>query len=67
MKIMRIREEREREGLLQVDLALLMGVKRMEIEDWENEIYLPRTRQLPLLASVLGCSINDLFVSGKEE
>ena len=44
-----------------------MGVEQNTISNWENEVYLPRTRQLPELARLLNCSINDLFVSAEAE
>lgn len=58
---MRIKDLRESCGLLQTDLAAMMGTNQSTICQWENEAALPRTRQLPQLAAVLGCSINDLF------
>ena len=67
MGFLRIEELRKDSGMTQEQLAERMGVIRTAVTNWETESALPRTRQLPLLASVLGCSINDLFVSGKEE
>lgn len=43
-------------------LAERMGVTQSVISEWEKEVYLPKTRQLPALAETLGCTINDLFV-----
>lgn len=62
MMVMRIRELREAAGLTQKQLAEYMGVMQSAISSWENETYLPKVRQLPLLAAVLGVSISDLFV-----
>lgn len=59
--VMRIKELREAAGLTQKQLAAAMGVMQSAISSWEKETYLPNVRQLPLLASVLGCTINDLF------
>lgn len=59
--VMRIKERREAAGLTQKQLAAAMGVMQSAISSWEKETYLPNVRQLPLLASVLGCTINDLF------
>lgn len=62
MQIMRIREIRELHGMPQVKLADNMGVTQSVISNWETGVALPRTRQLPDLAKVLGCSIDELFV-----
>ena len=43
------------------ELSLSMGVAPYVVEQWECETALPRTRELPLLAKVLGCGIGDLF------
>lgn len=59
--IMRIRELREVAGLTQVQLATEMGVKQNSVATWEKEIALPRARDLPLLAHILGVCIDDLY------
>lgn len=67
MNVMRIKTLRREKHLTQAQLAEKMGVINSAVANWEAETTLPRARQLPLLAAVLGCSINDLFVSAKEE
>lgn len=62
MKIMRIHELREAAGLTQGQVAVQMGVIQSTISAWEAENYLPKARQIPALANVLGCDINKLFV-----
>ena len=59
--VMRISELRQRAGLTQQQLGDSMGVAQSAISSWETEIFLPRTRQLPLLAQVLDCTIDELF------
>ena len=59
--VMRLRDARISAGLTQNEVSERLGVSQGVISSWETEGFLPRTRQLPLLASVLGCSINDLF------
>lgn len=60
--IMRIRELREAANLTQQELANAMGVVRGAVTNWETENTLPRSRQLPLLAKILGCdSIDALY------
>lgn len=59
--IMRIRELREAACLTQVQLATEMGVKQNSVATWEKEIALPKARDLPLLAHILGVSIDELY------
>ena len=60
--VMRIKELREAAGLQQKQLAVHMAVLQSTVSNWETEVALPKARDLPLLARVLGCSIDDLFV-----
>ena len=60
--IMRIKELRLERGLDQTELGANMGVGQSTVSEWERETALPRTRQLPLLAQVLGCSIDALLL-----
>lgn len=59
--MMRIKELREAKGLTQQNLAEEMNVLQNGVSNWEKEISLPRTRELPRLAKVLGCTITELF------
>ena len=59
--IMRIRELREAVEMTQQQLADSMGVMQNAVSNWEHEVSLPRARQLPLLAQLLRCQIDDLF------
>lgn len=65
--VMRIKELRKAAGMTQGQLATSMGVMQNVVSNWENEVALPRVRQLPELARLLDCSINDLFVSTEAE
>ncbi len=60
--VMRIKELREAAELQQRQIAESMGVLQTAVSNWETEVALPRARQLPRLARVLGCSIGDLFL-----
>ena len=62
MNVMRIRELRKAAGLTVSQLAAKMGVHVQVIHAWEMEIYLPKARELPVLAQTLGCAIDDLFI-----
>lgn len=61
MANMRIRELRKAAGLTQTAFADNMGVTQTIVSDWENEVYLPKARELPRMAAILGCSIDFLF------
>ena len=60
--VMKIKELREAANLQQKQVAKRMSVLQSAVSNWETEVALPKARQLPLLAQVLGCSIDDLFV-----
>lgn len=60
--LMRIQTLREAQAMTQIQLAAQMGVNQNTVSQWENEVALPRTRDLPLLARVLRCTIDDLYV-----
>lgn len=58
---MRIRELRQARSLSQAQVAKEMGVSKPAVCKWETGVSVPRTELLPLLACVLGCSIDELF------
>ena len=60
--IMQIQKLREMAGLTQVQVALRMGVSQNTVSQWENEVALPKSRDLPQLARVLQCEIGEPFV-----
>ena len=64
--VMRIRELREAANLQQKQVAAYMNVLQSTVSNWETEVALPKARELPRLARVLGCSIDDLFVPLEE-
>lgn len=61
MHVMKIQKLRKAAGLSIQQLADLLGVYETEVNSWENEIYLPKARLLPLIAKVFGCTIDELF------
>ena len=65
--VMKIKYLREQAGITQNELASRMGTFQNNVSNWETETALPRTRQLPMLAAVFNCSIDDLFVDGSRE
>lgn len=60
-QILRIKALRVERQMSQGDLAARLGVAQNALCMWETETSLPRTRDLPRLAHVLGCSIDELF------
>ena len=59
--VMQIKFLREQAQMSQQQLAEIMGTTQTGVSNWENEVSLPRTRELPKLAATLGCTISDLF------
>ena len=59
--ILKIKNLRENAGMTQSELGAAMGVAQNCVSAWEIETRLPRTRQLPELARVLGVDIGELF------
>jgi transcriptional regulator with XRE-family HTH domain len=49
-------------GLLQDDVARALGVSRQAVSQWERGIASPLADMLPLLAAILDCRIDDLFI-----
>lgn len=64
--VMRIQERRIAKRMTQRELGIEMGVDCSAVTKWETEAALPKARDLPQLARVLGCTINDLFVDAPE-
>ncbi len=51
----------KKSGLPQKELAQKLGVKQSTISMWKNGSRTPRSDKLPLLATVLHCTVDDLF------
>ena len=61
-----IKNLREINGLTQHELAVVLGINQSTVAMWETGESMPRAALLPKIAETLGCSIDDLFKSGKE-
>ena len=59
--VMTIGKKRRAAKLTQTQLSTKMGVSQSVVANWETEVALPRTRELPRLARVLECTIDELF------
>lgn len=58
---MRIKELRESAGIRQVQFAKALGVSQPAIVKWETGAAYPSSDKLPLIADILGCSIDALY------
>lgn len=58
---MEIRICRELAGLTASELAQKVGVSRAAVSRWEAGLDAPSAVRLPLLADVLGCTIDQLY------
>lgn len=61
VKYMQIKELREELGWRPEDLSAAMGVAPSILEQWEREVILPSSRDLPRLAALLRCEIGALY------
>lgn len=61
---MRIKELREARGMNQAELARAVGASRPTVCQWESGARRPGLDFLPVLADVLGCSIDALYGRG---
>lgn len=57
-----MRELRRALNMSQEDLAKKLNVERSTVAKWENGTF-PRVGKLKLIASVLGCTVDDLLCS----
>lgn len=55
------RKMREAAGLLQAEAAEKLGVNQSAVSMWEKGYCLPRAKLLPKVASLYGCTIDDLL------
>lgn len=60
MKI-KVKELREAKGMSQADLARAVNASKPLVCQWESGVRRPSLHYLPVLADVLGCSIDALF------
>ena len=58
---MRIKELREAMGLTRVQLADRLGVTVVAVRKWETGLSMPSAEKLPILADLLGCSIDAVY------
>ena len=63
---MNVKEMRKRSGITQTELARMMGVRQNTVSQWETGINHPHVEMLPDLADALGCTLDELLRSKKE-
>lgn len=61
MDISKFKALRKSNGLTQWDLAQMLGVSQTTVAMWETGANNPTAEKLPVLAEILGCTIDDLF------
>lgn len=61
---MRLEELRKRSGMTQRELAAMMGVQQNTISQWETGTRNPSSTNIPRLADILGCTIDELYSRG---
>lgn len=57
----RLQQLRESRRITQAELARQASVTQQAVAKWEAGESFPRADKLPILARILGCTINDLF------
>ena len=62
-----IRTLRETAGLVQKDLAAMLGVTRQTVAAWESGRAWPNSELLPELTDILECSLEDLYAGDDPE
>ena len=56
-----IRENREKLGINQVELAKLIGVSKQTVSNWENDNRIPPTQTLDKLANIFNVTTDSLL------
>ena len=59
--MLQIKKMRLAAGLTQAELAEKIGVTRSAVALWETGRKYPRGKDIPLIANLLHCSIDDLY------
>lgn len=62
-----IQRKRLKLGMTQADLAGALGVDPSTVAKWESEKAYPRADLLPKIASLLGCTIDELYADEPEK
>ena len=60
MKSISIRQQRIKAGLTQSELGKRIGIGQSAIAQWEGGVTSPRVDKLLLMATIFGCTVDDL-------
>lgn len=63
---MKLRVFREKVNLTQKELGLAIGVKQHTVSQWETGERVPHADKLPQLASILGCTVDELLAENEK-
>lgn len=63
--MLQIKKRRLAAGLTQAELAEKIGVTRSAVALWETGRKYPRGKDIPLIANLLHCSIDELYEHGQ--
>ena len=63
----KLRSLRKKQGLTQMDLALLLGVSDRAVSKWEKGLSSPTSKHIVFLAKVFNVSVEYFFSSGKNK
>ena len=58
----KIKQYRKEHGLTQVEFAALLSVSPQTISKWERKDCFPDISVLPMIAKVLGCTVDEFFI-----
>lgn len=64
---MLISETRKQKGMTQLELAEKMGVTDKAVSKWERDLSCPDVSSLPLLAEILGLTLDELLRGQNEK
>ena len=56
-----IKKIREEKGILQTELAEKLNINQSAVAAWETGKAFPRTERLREIASILGCTVDELL------
>lgn len=62
-----MRELRVKQNIKQEAIATAMGVSVATVSRWETGEFFPQADKLPLLARVLGCTIDELLAEEQDD
>ena len=65
--MLNIKSRRIQSGMSQTQFAAALNVKQSTVSYWESGKSHPRAMDIPRIAKVLGCTINDLYEADQKQ